>query len=30
MGGGNGFDVERVGVSVDRRGVEAQPGTRDL
>ncbi len=30
MRGGNRFDVEGVGVGVGWRGVEAQPGTRDL
>ncbi len=29
-GGGNGFDIKRLGVGVDRRGVETQPGTGDL
>ena len=29
-GGGNGFDIKRLGVGVDRRGVKAQPSTRDL
>ena len=28
-GGGYGFNVERMGVGVSRRGVEAQPGTGD-
>ncbi len=30
MRGGNGFDIEGVGVGVGRRGMEVQPSTRDL
>ncbi len=30
MGGGNGFDIKGLGVSVGSRGVEVQPGTGDL
>ncbi len=30
MRGGDRFDIKRVGVGVDRRGMETQPSTQDL